>query len=83
MNALDVPLKHRDQVYTLIYQKKGIKIDEQLMHVDLTTLFSRLMILERSEILTHCFKFELFLFSTLISKDLSISSLTSQCWKIQ
>ena len=42
---------------SLIYLKKGIKIDQRSMHVDLTTSFSRLVvILEWFDIMSHGFQ---------------------------
>ena len=73
MKVFNASLKHKDPVHTLIYLDKGFKIDEQSMHVDSTNLFSRLVvILEWSDILSHCFKYKCTLFSTLQFKDSAI-----------
>ena len=77
MKVLDASLKHKDQVCTLIHLKKGIIMDKYLMHIDSITLFLRLVVItERSDILSHSFKYELALFSTLLFKDSAIQRLT-------
>ena len=76
MKVLNVSVKHKDQV-SIFYLKKGIKMNKQLMQVDSITLFSKLVvILEKSDILCHCFRYELTQFPTSLFKHSVLPSLT-------
>ena len=75
-------MKHKDQVCTLIYLKKGIKIDKQSVHIDCINLVSRPVILERSDILSHCFKYERTLSFTLLFKHSAYKDLQGSFKKI-
>ena len=44
MKVLDISLKHKYQVSTLIYLKRGLKIGQQMIHIHSTTLLSRLVV---------------------------------------
>ena len=65
-----VKMKRSDKITTLLNLKKGIKIDQKIVHVDPLTLFSRLIVvLDRSDDKEKAFHHELTPTPTSLFKD--------------
>ena len=69
-SVVEASIKRREQVKTLQHLKKGITIENQVIHIDPSMLFTRLIVLlERSERMEDYFQFELTPMPTSLFKD--------------